>query len=81
MTREADSRMTPEERALYDARAHEEAWGFALEILEPWMEITRLIGSEELTRVMKTAQDEAASELNRALDALEALQGAAKTEE
>ena len=54
---EADSRMTEGERALYDARAYEEAWGFALEILEPWMEITRLIGRDELTRVMKAAPD------------------------
>src|SRR5215212_1155961 len=58
---EALSRMTEEERALFDARAHEEAWGFALEILEPWMNILRLIGSDELTRVMKAAQDEAGS--------------------
>ncbi len=75
---EADSKMTEEERALFDARAHEEAWGFVLEILEPWMEITQLIGSDELTRVMEKAQAEATEELNRALDVLEALQAAAR---
>jgi hypothetical protein len=42
--------MTPIERALYDAQAKEEAWGFAESILIPWVEATRPIGSEELTR-------------------------------
>lgn len=79
-TGEADSWMTEEERARYDAKAEEEAWGFALEVLEPWMEITRLMGSAELTRVMEKAQAEATEELNRALDVLEPLQEAAVRE-
>jgi hypothetical protein len=41
--------MTPKERALYDARADEEAWEFVLEILRPRVESARPIGSEELT--------------------------------
>jgi hypothetical protein len=80
-TGEADSRMAPEERALYDARAQEEAWGFVLEVLEPWMETARLIGNDELVQVMKNAQAEATAELNRALDVLEPLQGSLRSED
>jgi hypothetical protein len=60
--------MTPKERALYDARAKEEAWEFALSILYPWVDAARPIGSEELTRVMEGALAEAEQELDRAAD-------------
>jgi hypothetical protein len=45
--------ITPTERALYDAQAKGEAWGCAESILIPWVEATRPIGSEELTRAME----------------------------
>ncbi len=67
--------MTTEERAHYDARANEEAWSFAVEILEPWMKVTRLTGSDELTRVMEKALGEAESERALAMNALKRLQG------
>ncbi len=66
--------ITPEERDLYDAKADEEAWSHAIEILEPMTEIARVFGSEELIRVLTHAREEADRELNRALDVLEALQ-------
>lgn len=62
-----------EERELYDARADHEAWSLATDILGPWVEATRVIGSPELTRVMKKALAEAEGELNRTLDVLEPL--------
>ena len=67
--------MTTEERAHYDARANEEAWSFAVEILEPWMKVTRLIGSDELTRVMEQALGEAEAERALAMGVLESLRG------
>jgi DNA-binding MarR family transcriptional regulator len=68
--------MTPKERALYDARADEEAWEFVLEILRPWVESARPIGSEELTRVMEGALAEAEQEHNRAADERKAAKAA-----
>ncbi len=76
---EADSRMTPEERAHYDAQAEHEAWSFATEILEPWLVATRLIGSDELTRVMEKALAEAEVEVNRTLDVLEGSKPSSKS--
>lgn len=71
---ETDSRMTKEERELYDAKAQEEAWSHAIEILEPMHEIARMFGSPELERLLEKARDEADEELNRTLDVLESLQ-------
>jgi hypothetical protein len=70
------TRMTPKERAHYDAQADHEAWSFAAEILKPWLVATRLIGSDELTRVMEKALAEAEAEVNRTLDVLEAAEAA-----
>ncbi|MDQ3303877.1 MAG: hypothetical protein M3518_11095 [Actinomycetota bacterium] len=67
--------MTQEERARYDARADHEAWNFAVEILEPWMRVTRLTGSDELTLAMEKALGEAESERALAMNALKRLQG------
>lgn len=36
---------TKEERELYDARADNEAWSHAQEVLEPMVEIARIFGS------------------------------------
>jgi hypothetical protein len=68
--------MTPTERAHYDAQAKEEAWGLAESILRPWVEATRAIGSDELTRVMEGALEEAEREYNLALDEREAAEAA-----
>ncbi len=65
--------MTPKERALYDAQADHEAWSLAHDILEPWVQVTRPIGSDELTRVMEKALAEVEEEVNRTLDVLEPL--------
>ena len=46
-----------------------------MEILEPWMKVTRLIGSDELTRVMEKALGEAEAERALAMGVLERLQG------
>jgi hypothetical protein len=64
-------KMSENERELWDARAEEEAWGKAIELLEPMREIARQFGSPELTRVLEKA--EAEREHNRALDVLEPL--------
>lgn len=45
-----------EHRRAFDAQAEEEAWDLALSILQPWVEATRKIGSDELTRVMEAAE-------------------------
>jgi hypothetical protein len=66
--------MTPEEREHFDARADKEAWSYALSILSPWVEATRLIGSDELTRVMESALAEAEQEVARALVVLASLE-------
>ncbi|MDP9480565.1 MAG: hypothetical protein M3R38_33710 [Actinomycetota bacterium] len=66
------TKMTPKERALYDAQADHEAWSLAHEILEPWVQTTKPIGSDELTRVMEGALSEVEAEIGRTLDVLEA---------
>ncbi len=67
---EADSRMTPEERVRYDAQADREAWCFAKEILDPWVKVAHLIGSEELVQLMEKARAEAEAEVGRTMDVL-----------
>ncbi len=67
--------MTTEERARYDARANEEAWNFAVEILEPMMALVRAIGHDELTLAMEKALGEAEAERALAMNALESLRG------
>ena len=67
--------MTKVERARYDAQANEEAWEFAVEILEPMMAMVRAIGHDELTRVMEKALGEAEAERALAMGVLERLQG------
>jgi DNA-binding transcriptional regulator YbjK len=69
-----DRSMNEQERRLYDARADHEGWSLAHEILEPWVQATRLIGSDELTRVMEKALADVEGEVNRTLDVLEPLQ-------
>ncbi len=59
-------KMTPEERARYDAKAEAEAWDLATRILQPWVQATREIGHPELTRVMEHAFEEAEREYRRA---------------
>jgi hypothetical protein len=66
--------MTRAKRAVYDAQAKEEAWGYAESILRPWVEATRPIGSDELTAAMQEALAFALREYGRAVDEL----GAAK---
>lgn len=63
--------MTPKERAHYDAQADHEAWSFAHEIMLPWMEIVRSVGSGELEKVMQRAFSEVEREVGRTLDVLE----------
>ncbi len=46
-----------------------------MEILEPWMKVTRLTGSDELTLAMEKALGEAESERALAMNALKRLQG------
>ncbi len=67
-------KLTPEERARYDAQAQAEAWDLATRILQPWVQATREIGHPELTRVMKHAFEEAEREYRRALDEVERLE-------
>jgi hypothetical protein len=73
--------MAPKERARYDAQADAEAWSLALDILRPWVEAAEPIGSDELTRVMKGALEEAEREMNRAQDNLELAEAALEREE
>src|SRR5215212_884625 len=70
------SGMRAEHRRIYDAQARTEAWDFVLEILGPWVEGVDPIGSEELTRVMRGALEEAEWEFNLAQDELEAAEAA-----
>lgn len=63
--------MTERVRAHYDAQADHEAWAYAHEIMEPWMEVVRLAGSGELTKVMEGAFAEVEREVGRSLDVLE----------
>ena len=60
-----------EHMAVYDARAEEEAWGLAGNILRSWVESTRGIGSDELTEVMEKALGEVEDRVNAALDKIE----------
>ena len=60
-----------EHAALFDARAEEEAWGLAGNILRPWVESARYIGSDELTGVMEKALAEVEDRVNAALDKIE----------
>jgi len=73
MTETGREGWTSEERELYDTQADHEGWSFAQEFLEPWMEVTRLIGSDELTRIMEKALAEAEREVSRTVDVLEPL--------
>jgi hypothetical protein len=66
-------KMTEEDRAVWDAKAEEEAWQFALEVLEPWVEAARAIGHPELTRVMEAALAEVEGKVDRARSVLETL--------
>jgi len=68
------TKMTREERKLFDAQADHEAWSLAHEILEPWVRTTRPIGSDELTQVMEKALAPIEMELNRTRDVLGSLQ-------
>jgi hypothetical protein len=68
--------MNEQQRRLFDAQADHEAWSLAHEILEPWVETTKAIGSEELTQVMTKALRDVEAEVSRTLDALEPLQEA-----
>ncbi len=79
MTETGRERWTPEERELFDARADHEQWAFAASILEPWVEATRAIGHDELTRVMEKALAEVEGEINRTLDVLEPLRERGET--
>jgi len=63
-------------RRAFDAQADEEAWNLALSILEPWVQATEYIGSEELAQVMREALEEAERELNKVLDEREAAEAA-----
>jgi len=44
-----------EHEAVFDAAADVEAWEYALSVLRPLVEATKLIGSDELTVVMEDA--------------------------
>ena len=68
------TKMTREERKLFDAQADHGAWSLAHEILEPWVRTTRPIGSNELTHVMEKALAHVEMEPNRTRDVLGSLQ-------
>ena len=68
------TKMTREERKLFDAQADHEAWSRAHEILEPWVRTTRPIGSDELTQVMEKALAHVEMEPKRTRDVLGSLQ-------
>ncbi len=72
------TKMTPQERALYDAQADHEAWSLAHEILEPWVKTAEPIGSDELTQVMREALEKVEGEVGRTLDVLEPLREGAR---
>jgi len=65
-----------EHAALFDARAEEEAWGLAGNILRPWVESARYIGSDELTGVMEGALVKVEEAVNAALDEIERAEAA-----
>ncbi len=58
--------MTPEERALYDARAALDEHHFTVEILRPWVATAEAIGHPPLTQIMERALEEAEGEAKRA---------------
>jgi hypothetical protein len=66
-------RMTERERRLWDATAEHEAWVLAIRILEPWVDTTEAIGSEELTIVMNRALAEALDRRDAAAGKIEEL--------
>ncbi len=68
--------MNDEQRRLYDAQADHEGWEIARQILEPGVQATKVIGSEELTQVMEKALAEAEAEVGRTRDVLDAAQEA-----
>jgi hypothetical protein len=59
------TKMTREERKLFDAQADHEAWSLAHEILEPWVRTKKPIASDELTQVMEKALAYVEMEPNR----------------
>ncbi|MEJ7816494.1 MAG: hypothetical protein WKF53_15085 [Rubrobacter sp.] len=65
------TKMTLQERALFDAQADHEAWNYVQEIMEPWMAIVHSIGSDELEQVMEKPFAEVEREVGRTLDVLE----------
>lgn len=74
MKRDPREGWTQWEKDEYDARADHEAWEYAWSVLNPLVQATREIGSNELTRVMEKALAEVEGEVGRALDVLEPLQ-------
>ena len=79
VTEPEDVAMCAEHRAWWDAKAELEEWELALSILGRWVEATRPIGSEKLTRCMEATLDEARAraafarvDVERAEDALQA---------
>ncbi len=65
-----------EHLALYDARAELDAWSLAHNILRPWVESTKAIGSDELTKVMEIALGHAEDRVTIALEAIERAEAA-----
>jgi hypothetical protein len=63
-------KMGDQEREFYDCQASVEAWGYALQVLRPWVDAARAIGSEELEWCMEHALEAATLEHARALDQL-----------
>ncbi len=61
---------------VFDAQAKKEAWGLALDILDPWCVSTEAIGSPELTQAMEAALRKAQEEYSRAVGELEAAEAA-----
>ena len=72
--------ITAEERKPWDAGADHDGWSLAHEILEPWVQAARKIGSDELTQVMEKALAEVEDEIKRTRDKLEALEQAEREE-
>ena len=63
--------MCQEHAVAMDAAAAVEAWGFALNILKPWVESARAIGHPELTITMERALMETESAVDLARDELQ----------
>ena len=62
--------MCQEHAVAMDAAADVEAWGFALNILKPWVESARAIGHPELTKAMERVLVETETALELARDEL-----------